>query len=473
MCVDVNGLQSYLASQASRASLRHTRSADPVAGSGCASTPETDVLAGMQIRDGLETIAEQNAAGEGLVAEAQRPHAGSEPHGGGPAHGTAGSPGSTPVAAASSEPRDTSAFSALSAASAFAAPSVRMPPYASPFGAAETEASAVLTNSSGSGSPPKGGGVNLHAGGTGTTNSAFGMSMGTMSLTGFDSTLSTVSTLGAALAPGCPPHGAKAVCGKRAKMEDAFSVQTHLIDLPAAFTDASPPFLPLRIADTIETGLRGSAGANTSGSSASGAALPAATDPSGAAAATPPDSERDALHFYGVYDGHGGVEAANHCAAKLHLHLSAAFATVVAGLPLEPLRIVTSSSLASGAASADAIAAAAVSADDEELSPGPIAAAAAAAAAVAAHAKAAAEGQSAPHLEGTRPPSGGGGADAGEGVRPEPSADEEGSVAAESTSSVESMGCAMRRALRHAFLKTDTEFAEVWGRGGVGQWRCE
>ncbi len=32
----------------------------------------------------------------------------------------------------------------------------------------------------------------------------------------------------------------------------------------------------------------------------------------------------DTLHFFGVYDGHGGVEAAQHCANRLHFHLSTA-----------------------------------------------------------------------------------------------------------------------------------------------------
>jgi hypothetical protein len=32
------------------------------------------------------------------------------------------------------------------------------------------------------------------------------------------------------------------------------------------------------------------------------------------------------LHFFGVYDGHGGIEASQHCAQRLHYHLSRAVA---------------------------------------------------------------------------------------------------------------------------------------------------
>jgi hypothetical protein len=34
-----------------------------------------------------------------------------------------------------------------------------------------------------------------------------------------------------------------------------------------------------------------------------------------------PDTQ-DALHFFGVYDGHGGAEAAKHCAGRMHHHLA-------------------------------------------------------------------------------------------------------------------------------------------------------
>ena len=39
-------------------------------------------------------------------------------------------------------------------------------------------------------------------------------------------------------------------------------------------------------------------------------------------------SDCDTLHFFGVYDGHGGIEAAQHCANRLHHHLSQALAAI-------------------------------------------------------------------------------------------------------------------------------------------------
>jgi hypothetical protein len=37
------------------------------------------------------------------------------------------------------------------------------------------------------------------------------------------------------------------------------------------------------------------------------------------------------LHFFGVYDGHGGIEASQHCAQRLHYHLSKAVAELANG----------------------------------------------------------------------------------------------------------------------------------------------
>lgn len=38
------------------------------------------------------------------------------------------------------------------------------------------------------------------------------------------------------------------------------------------------------------------------------------------------------LHFFGVYDGHGGIEASQHCAQRLHYHLSKAVADLASSL---------------------------------------------------------------------------------------------------------------------------------------------
>jgi hypothetical protein len=52
-----------------------------------------------------------------------------------------------------------------------------------------------------------------------------------------------------------------------------------------------------------------SAGSSSSGGGSSGACL-------------------EQLHFFGVYDGHGGTEASLHCAQRLHHHLSSALAQI-------------------------------------------------------------------------------------------------------------------------------------------------
>ncbi|EIE21791.1 protein phosphatase 2C catalytic subunit, partial [Coccomyxa subellipsoidea C-169] len=65
----------------------------------------------------------------------------------------------------------------------------------------------------------------------------------------------------------CPPHGAKAICGRRPRMEDAYT---------------AIPFL-MEASNFVET-----------------------------------------LHFFGVFDGHGGAEGALHCAQTLHQRFAAA-----------------------------------------------------------------------------------------------------------------------------------------------------
>lgn len=50
------------------------------------------------------------------------------------------------------------------------------------------------------------------------------------------------------------PAQPQAVCGKRAKMEDAFSVQTNFFDLPLSPVDGVPNKLPARIAVQVGAG---------------------------------------------------------------------------------------------------------------------------------------------------------------------------------------------------------------------------
>ncbi|GFR40546.1 hypothetical protein Agub_g1119 [Astrephomene gubernaculifera] len=133
----------------------------------------------------------------------------------------------------------------------------------------------------------------------------------------------------------CPAHGVKAVCGKRNKMEDMYAVQPNFFDIPLSPTaDDLRNKLPVRIAlqlghaDQFPT-----CGAGLSPSDPQGVAKqslgragdqPAGTFGAGADAM----GTSDTLHFFGVYDGHGGCQAAEHCARRLHHHLSRSLATV-------------------------------------------------------------------------------------------------------------------------------------------------
>ncbi|GAX76229.1 hypothetical protein CEUSTIGMA_g3673.t1 [Chlamydomonas eustigma] len=138
------------------------------------------------------------------------------------------------------------------------------------------------------------------------------------SLTAFDTEAlrTSISTLAASLPSSffasCP-FGVKAVIGKRSKMEDAFQVQTNLIDIPSSGASAEDKF-PARIALQL---------ASDPSHGSSDDIILSPTTPSNGHDSRNPDARRgQTLHFFGVYDGHGGDQAANHCAARLHQHLS-------------------------------------------------------------------------------------------------------------------------------------------------------
>ncbi len=204
-----------------------------------------------------------------------------------------------------------------------------------------------------------------------------------------------------------PPHGVKAVCGKRTKMEDAFSVLCNFADVQMSAADTADCGykLPARIASQVggraaadrgaqdvstrrqvesralpmprttslpqvgeqlevptpppapgnppgqphassptasvplspnstcvpslsnsdqEASVGGSANSSSSSSDASDASTSTSTASTSAASAC----QCDTLHFFAVYDGHGGVEAAQHCANRMHYHLSVALSAV-------------------------------------------------------------------------------------------------------------------------------------------------
>ena len=162
---------------------------------------------------------------------------------------------------------------------------------------------------------------------------------------------------------GCPPHGAKSVMGRRAKMEDTFVAIPDLIGV--AFVDSLIEIIPPRIADQMQQ-----IGENDSCSTArhlgeeletaaivgeNGAAKPRADSdtilhaPSskitegkrreelvgtvagmgrdvshGPEASAKPKKVLEQIHFFGVFDGHGGANAAHHCQETMHERLKEA-----------------------------------------------------------------------------------------------------------------------------------------------------
>lgn len=84
--------------------------------------------------------------------------------------------------------------------------------------------------------------------------------------------------------------------------------------LPDSMTAASP-----RQAASLPSALHYSRIAGASGGTPAKAHSAAAVP-----GAPPPDAEMSALHFFGVFDGHGGAEAALLCARTLHERLAEA-----------------------------------------------------------------------------------------------------------------------------------------------------
>jgi protein phosphatase 2C len=133
----------------------------------------------------------------------------------------------------------------------------------------------------------------------------------------------------------CPPYGSKSVIGRRAKMEDACVAVPYLVELPCG-AGIMDELLPPRIAPQLrsgsttsgslasdQTGVVGSSGSAAGSApqqqlqaSAFAMALDAATTARSSSGAAAMGTET--LHFFGVFDGHGGADAALHCAKSLH-----------------------------------------------------------------------------------------------------------------------------------------------------------
>lgn len=123
----------------------------------------------------------------------------------------------------------------------------------------------------------------------------------------------------------CPPHGAKAICGRRPKMEDAYTAIPFLLEVPVpAGQLCVSELIPPRIATHVRTASNSTEHDTTD----SPHDTAAAQQPSSPFAASHHSQYMETLHFFGVFDGHGGAEAALHCAQTLHQRIAEALSAV-------------------------------------------------------------------------------------------------------------------------------------------------
>lgn len=110
----------------------------------------------------------------------------------------------------------------------------------------------------------------------------------------------------------CPPHGAKAIIGRRSKMEDAYKAVPFLLEVPLHEHTSSEEKVPPRVAVHLQN-------ANQ--------APPQRAPPSGMSASNANlQAYRETFHFFGVFDGHGGDAAAQYCSTILHERIAEALA---------------------------------------------------------------------------------------------------------------------------------------------------
>ncbi|KAL3136546.1 hypothetical protein ABBQ38_005793 [Trebouxia sp. C0009 RCD-2024] len=129
----------------------------------------------------------------------------------------------------------------------------------------------------------------------------------------------------------CPPHGAKAICGRRPKMEDAYTAIPFLLEVPVPADQLCiSELIPPRIATHVRTA------ANATDHDAPDThhdTAPQASSPS-----MHHSQYMETLHFFGVFDGHGGAEAALHCAQTLHQRIAEALSAVSSPAAQEKIR---------------------------------------------------------------------------------------------------------------------------------------
>eukprot|EP00887_Chlorella_sp_A99_P007208 scaffold2.g7208.t1 len=125
----------------------------------------------------------------------------------------------------------------------------------------------------------------------------------------------------AVLLHGCPPYGTKSVIGRRPKMEDACVAVPYLAEVPV-LEAALDELLPPRIAPQLRSSGAGPGSPTVGAGAASMDARSSYTrQPSYVRSNSGRGESGDAvetLHFFGVFDGHGGADAALHCARTLH-----------------------------------------------------------------------------------------------------------------------------------------------------------
>lgn len=133
-----------------------------------------------------------------------------------------------------------------------------------------------------------------------------------------------------------PPYGVKAICGSRPRMEDAYKAVPFLLDVPVPadqFTqvDILPPRLAIQVKSHTNSPVQ-SADGEVALSELGSAGVPQASE-SNAASSAP---YMETLHFFGVFDGHGGAEAAMHCAQTLHQRIREALSAATSTSSPEP-----------------------------------------------------------------------------------------------------------------------------------------
>eukprot|EP00210_Caulerpa_lentillifera_P001232 g1188.t1 len=97
-----------------------------------------------------------------------------------------------------------------------------------------------------------------------------------------------------------PPSGITAECGRRVRMEDNYQIYLCLVDTCEIPFDLKPIF-PYGMDSETKHALSQS--------------------PFHDSSTRLQRSQREVLHFYAVYDGHGGPEAAKHCQMRMHEHI--------------------------------------------------------------------------------------------------------------------------------------------------------